>query len=71
MSFSKTSREKILDDLLLKMVELSERTDLSVEEHCRVAEVIVQIMEIQNDNERRCDLETVTNKLMNRMGLTH
>lgn len=71
MSFSKANREKILDDLLLKMAELSERTDLSVEEHCRVAEVIVQIMEIQNDNERRCELETVTNKFMKRMGMTH
>lgn len=71
MNFNKANREKILDDLLIKMAELSERTDLSVEEHCRVAEVIVQIMEIQNDNERRCDLETATNKLMNRMGLTH
>lgn len=31
MSFSKANTEKVLDDLLLKMAEISERDDLTIE----------------------------------------
>lgn len=40
MSFSKANTEKVLDDLLLKMAEMFEHDDLTVEQYCRIAEVI-------------------------------
>lgn len=71
MSFSKENMEKMLDDLLLKMAELSERDDLTVEQHCNVAEVIVRIAEIRRDGEHRREMNATTNQLLRRLGIKH
>ena len=71
MSFSKANTEKVLDDLLLKMAEISERDDLTVEQRCRVAEVIVKIAELRGDDERRRSLDAVTNRLMSDLRIKH
>ena len=71
MSFSKANTEKVLDDLLLKMAEMSERDDLTVEQYCRIAEVIVKIAELRGDEERRRSLDAVTNRLMSDLRIKH
>lgn len=71
MSFSKANTEKVLDDLLLKMAEMSERDDLTVEQCCRVAEVIVKIAELRGDEERRRSLDTTTDRLMRGLRIKH
>lgn len=63
MSFGKANTEKVLDDLLLKMAETSERNDLTIEQRCRVAEVIVKIAELRVDEERRRALDATTDRL--------
>lgn len=71
MSFSKANMEKVLDDLILKMAEMSERNDLTVEQHCRVAEVIVKIAEIRGDEERRRSFDATTDRLMRGLRIKH
>ena len=71
MSFSKATTEKVLDDLLLKMAETSERNDLTIEQRCRVAEVIVKIAELRGDEERRRSLDATTDRLMRGLGIKH
>lgn len=71
MSFSKANTEKVLDDLLLKMAEMSERDDLTVEQCCRVAEVIVKIAELRGGEERRRSLDATTDRLMRGLGIKH
>ena len=71
MSFSKANVGKVLDDLLLKMAEMSERDDLTVEQHCRIAEVIVQIAELRGDEERRRTIDATTDRLMRSIGIKH
>ena len=71
MSFSKANMEKVLDDLLLKMAEMSERDDLTVEQCCRVAEVIVKIAELRGGEERRRSLDATTDRLMRGLGIKH
>lgn len=71
MSFSKANMEKVLDDLLLKMAEMSERDNLTVEQHCRLAEVIVKIAELRGNEERRRSLDTTTDRLMRGLRIKH
>lgn len=71
MSFSKANTEKVLDDLLLKMVEMSERDDLTVEQCCRVTEIIVKIAELRGGEERRRSLDATTDRLMRGLGIKH
>ena len=71
MSYSKANTEKVLDDLLLKMAEISERDDLTIEQRCRVAEVIVKIAELRGDEERRRALDATTDRLMRGLGIKH
>ena len=71
MSFSKANTEKVLDDLLLKMAEMSERDDLTVEQCCRVAEVLVKIAELRGGEERRRSLDATTDRLMRGLGIKH
>ena len=71
MSFSKANTEKVLDDLLLKMTEMSERDDLTVEQYCRITEVIVKIAELRGDEERRRSLDTATDHLMRGLRIKH
>ena len=71
MSFSKANTEKVLDDLLLKMAEMSERDDLTVEQYCRIAEVIVKIAEFRGDEERRRSLDATTDRLMRGLRIKH
>lgn len=71
MSFSKANMEKVLDDLLLKMAEMSERDDLTVEQCCRVAEAIVKIAEIRRDGEHRREMNATTNQLLRCLGIKH
>lgn len=71
MSFSKANMEKVLDDLLLKMVE----------QYCRIAEVIVKIAEmserddltaeLRGDEERRRSLDATTDRLMHGLRIKH
>lgn len=71
MSFSKANTKKVLDDLLLKMAEMFEHDDLTVEQYCRIAEVIVKIAELRGDEERRRSLDAVTNRLMSDLRIKH
>ena len=71
MSFSKANTEKVLDGLLLKMAETSERNDITVEQRCRVAEVIVKIAELRGDEERRRSLDATTDRLMRGLRIKH
>ncbi len=71
MSFSKANTEKVLDDLLLKMTEMSERDDLTVEQYCRITEVIVKIAELRGDEERRRSLDAATDHLMRGLRIKH
>ena len=71
MSFSKANTEKVLDDLLLKMAEISERDDLTIEQRCRVAEVIVKIAELRGDEKRRRSLDATTDRLMRDLRIKH
>ena len=71
MSFSKANTEKVLDDLLLKMAEMSERDDLTIEKYCRVAEVIVKIAELRGGEERRRSLDIATDRLMRGLRIKH
>ena len=71
MSFSKANTEKVLDDLLLKMAEISERDDLTIVQRCRVAEVIVKIAELRGDEERRRSLDASTDRLMRGLRIKH
>ena len=71
MSFSKANTEKALDDLLLKMAEMSERDDLTVEQHCRIAEVIMKIAELRGDEERRRSIDAATDRLMRGLRIKH
>ena len=71
MSFSKANTEKVLDDLLLKMAEMSERDDLTVEQRCRVAEVIVKIAELRGDEERRRSHDATTDRLVRGLRIKH
>ena len=71
MSFSKANTEKVLDDLLLKMAEMSERDDLTVEQYCRIAEVIVKIAELRGDEERRHSLDATADRLMRGLRIKH
>lgn len=71
MSFSKANTEKALDDLLLKMAEMFEHDDLTVEQYCRIAEVIVKIAELRGDADRRRSLDAVTNRLMSDLRIKH
>ena len=71
MSFSKANTEKVLDDLLLKMAEISERDDLTIEQRCRVAEVIVKIAELRGDEERPRSLDATTDRLMRGLRIKH
>ena len=71
MSFSKENTEKVLDDLLLKMAEMSDLDDLTVEQCCRVAEVIVKIAELRGGEERRRSLDATTDRLMRGLGIKY
>jgi len=71
MSFSKATTEKVLDDLLLKMAEMSERDDLTIEQRCHVAEVIVRIAEIRRDGEHRRSLDATTDRIMRGLRIKH
>ena len=71
MSFSKANTEKVLDDLLLKMAEMSERDDLTVEQYCRIAEVIAKIAGLRGDEERRRSLDATTDRLMRGLRIKH
>lgn len=71
MSYSKANTEKVLDDLLLKMAEISERDDLTIEQRCRVAEVIVKMVELRGGEERRRSLDATTDRLMRGLRIKH
>ena len=71
MSFRKENTEKVLEDLLLKLAETSERNDLTIEQRCRVAEVIVKMVELRGGEEHRRSLDATTDRLMRGLGIKH
>ena len=55
MSFSKDNVLKVLDDQFVRLAELSEKENLTVDEHCHIAEAMCSIVNTEthianNDN---------------------
>ena len=55
MSFSKDNVLKVLDDQFVRLAELSEKENLTIDEHCRLTEAMCGIVDTEtrianNDN---------------------